>query len=490
MAPPRPHPCPCQPCGPTPLARVADDTRSGRPRRPPVAGWRAFFLPYAAGILGRSSAPVPPASMFRALFLAFLACLLSPAHADPRAETQQQLDQARKDVTELKKLLEQLQQEKSGVQKELKKTETDMGTLEKQVKDLKNELDQGEAELKRLDQEKKKLQDARVEQQRLIAIQARAAYQSGRQEPLRLVLNQQQPEKFARTLTYYEYLGQARLDQLKAFNETLRQLANVERDIDAQQGQLNARKAELDSRYEQLAGLRKERQQALAKLDKDVSDRDRKLKSREQEQAQLGQVLKTIEETLARQAREAEEARKRAIAEAQAEEARQREASRQRQEAPATRPSPRTPGPLVSSAGGSYGGPFASARGKLPWPVDGRLLARFGSPRGGDERTKWDGVLISASAGSQVRAVHGGRVVFADWLRGAGLLVILDHGNGYLSLYGHNQSLLKDAGDLVKAGEPIATVGNSGGQDTPALYFAIRQQGRASDPVQWCRAQG
>ncbi|MGH8354425.1 MAG: murein hydrolase activator EnvC family protein, partial [Pseudomonas sp.] len=132
----------------------------------------------------------------------------------------------------------------------------------------------------------------------------------------------------------------------------------------------------------------------------------------------------------------------------------------------------------------------AKARGKLPWPVDGQLVARYGTPRGGDTRTKWDGVLIGASAGSQVRAVHGGRVVFADWLRGAGLLVILDHGNGYLSLYGHNQSLLKDAGELVEAGEPIATVGTSGGQDTPALYFAIRQQGRPSDPAQWCRAQG
>ncbi|WP_263147005.1 murein hydrolase activator EnvC [Pseudomonas sp. RIT-PI-AD] len=427
--------------------------------------------------------------MFRAITLVFLACLLHPAFADQREQTQQQLEQARKDVAELKKLLEQVQQEKSGVQKDLKKTETEMGELEKQVKALQKELNDGETELKRLDEEKKKLQGARTEQQRLIAIQARAAYQSGRQEPLRLVLNQQQPEKFARTLTYYEYLGQARLEQLKTFNETLRQLANVEGDIDAQQNQLIARKGELDGRVEQLAGLRKERQQVLAKLEKDASARDQKLKAREQEQVELGKVLKTIEETLARQAREAEEARKRAVAEAEAEQARQRELSRQRPDTPRP-PATKAPGPLVSSAGGNYGGPFASARGKLPWPVNGRLLARFGSARGDDERTKWDGVLISAAAGSQVHAVHGGRVVFADWLRGAGLLVILDHGNGYLSLYGHNQSLLKDAGDLVKAGDPIATVGTSGGQDTPALYFAIRQQGRPSDPVQWCRAQG
>jgi septal ring factor EnvC (AmiA/AmiB activator) len=208
--------------------------------------------------------------------------------------------------------------------------------------------------------------------------------------------------------------------------------------------------------------------------------------------------MKTIEETLARQAREAEEARQKALIAQQEAEKRQREqealaASRSKKDdsEPAPRRPVKAPGAMVSSTGQSYGGPFDQAKGKLPWPVDGRLLARFGETRGDDARTKWDGVMISASAGSQVRAVHGGRVVFADWLRGAGLLVILDHGNGYLSLYGHNQSLLKEAGDVVKAGEAISTVGNSGGgQDTPALYFAIRQQGRPSDPAQWCRTQG
>lgn len=420
--------------------------------------------------------------MFRTLAFVILASLITPVMADQRAETRQQLDQAAKDVAELKKLLLQLQEEKSGVQADLKKTETEMGGLEQQVKDLQQELKKSEEEIQRLDGEKK-LQAARAEQQRLIGIQARAAYQSGQQEYLKLLLNQQHPEKFARTLTYYDYLSKARLEQLSAFNETLRQLANVEHDITAQQDHLNEQKAALEGRREQLAAARKERQQALAKLNRDFSDRDKKLKARQQDQAQLSKVLKTIEETLARQereAREAEEARKRALAEQQ----------RQLRERPAGSPAQATSGPMVSSAGGNFGGPFAKARGRLPWPVDGRLVARFGSARGGDSRAKWDGVLIGAPEGSSVRAVHGGRVVFADWLRGAGLLVILDHGNGYLSLYGHNQRLLKSAGDIVQAGESIATVGNSGGQDTPALYFAIRQQGRPTDPAQWCRAQG
>ncbi|GLX12421.1 hypothetical protein Pstr01_06600 [Pseudomonas straminea] len=416
--------------------------------------------------------------MLRVLTFILMTSLLAPAFADQKAETQKQLEAARADVAELKKLLEQLQQEKSGVQKQLKTTETEMGELENQVKGLREELQESEEELKRLDQEKKKLQGARLEQQRLIGIQARAAYQGGRQEYIKLLLNQQNPEKFSRTLTYYDYLAEARMAQLTAFNETLRQLANVEKDISHHQEQLQAQKSELDSRSAKLAEVRKERQLALAKLNKDFSARDQRLKAREQEQAELGRVLKTIEETLARQARAAEAQRQRELA-----------AAREKPSTPSATGKRTESGPLVSS-GATYGGPFASAKGKLPWPVNGRLVARYGTPRGEDARTKWDGVLIGAAAGSQVRAVHGGRVVFADWLRGSGLLVILDHGNGYLTLYGHNQSLLKDAGDIVKAGEPIATVGTSGGQDTPALYFAIRQQGRASDPAQWCRAQG
>ncbi|MCO6692354.1 murein hydrolase activator EnvC family protein [Pseudomonas asiatica] len=433
--------------------------------------------------------------MLRALILLALSCLLSPAFADERAQTQQQLDATRQDIAELKKTLGKLQEEKAGVQKDLKATETDIGNLEKQVEALQQELKKTEGELERLDTEKKKLQSARVEQQRLIAIQARSAYQNGREEYFKLLLNQQNPEKFARTLTYYDYLSKARLEQLRTFNETLRQLANVEQEIATQQQQLLAQRADLDSRRQALETERGKRQQVLAKLNSDMKDRDQKLQSREQDQADLSKVLKTIEETLARQAREAEEARKKALlAQQEAEKRRQQEAlaaaaAREQAREPVEPPKKArtTLGPMVSSDGASYGGAFSAARGKLPWPVNGRLLARFGDARGSDARAKWDGVMISANPGTQVRAVHGGRVVFADWLRGAGLLVILDHGNGYLSLYGHNQSLLKSAGDIVKAGEAISTVGDSGGQDAAGLYFAIRQQGRPTDPSQWCR---
>ena len=420
--------------------------------------------------------------MLRILVSFVLLCLLGSTMADERADARKQIESARRDVSELQKLLKQIEQEKSAVQKQLKGTESEMGELEKQVDSLQQEIDRSEAEIERLNEEKTTLEGARVEQQRLIGIQARAAYQNGRQEYLKLLLNQQNPEKFSRTLTYYDYLSKARFEQVATFNATLDQLAKVKAGIQAQQQKLAEQQDGLQQRRDQLAEVRQERKLALAKLERDYSGRDQKLKARKQEQAQLERVLKTIEQTLARQAREAEQARTRAEALAREEQSRQQQQTGHSASAQS--------GPFVSSSGGNFGGPFASAKGKLPWPVDGRLVARYGTPRGGDARTKWDGVLIGADAGTQVHAVHGGRVVFADWLRGAGLLVILDHGDGYLSLYGHNQSLLRDAGDIVKAGDPIATVGTSGGQESAALYFAIRQQGRPSDPAQWCRAQG
>lgn len=422
--------------------------------------------------------------MPRVLAVLLLACLslALPAHADSQAQTKQQIEQAQRDIAELQKLLKTIESEKSGVLQQLKKTEGDMGQLQQQIKGLEEQLKQGEQEVQRLEGEKKKLNEAKTRQEQLLGRQARAAFQSGRQEYLKLLLNQEHPERFSRTLTYYDYLNKARLEQLDTFNETLRQLGNIELQISQQQSQLLEQKSALDGRREALAQVRQEHQAALAKLNKQYASQDSRLQARQQDQAKLNQVLKTIEETLARQAREREQAERAAALAAQ-------QAAQRAQQIHASSAKPAAAGPLVSSGSGVTGA-FAKARGRLPWPVNGRILANFSSPRGDDPRAKWDGVLIGASAGSSVKAIHDGRVVFADWLRGAGLLVIIDHGNGYLSLYGHNQSLLKTAGSSVKAGEAIATVGNSGGQGSPALYFAIREQGRASDPARWCRTQG
>lgn len=426
--------------------------------------------------------------MFRIVLFTLLSCTFSIAvAADQRAQTKQEIAQAAKDIAELKKQLSKIQQEKSSAEQALKKTETEIGELEKQVDDLQQQEKKTEQELDLLDKQKKKLHSSRLDQQKLIAIQARAAYQAGQQEPLRLLLNQQQPEKFSRNLTYYQYIGKARQQQINQFNETIRQITNISAQITEQQNNLAEQRASLLSKQESLKTLRKQRQQKVASLSQQQRKETQSLNTRQADQAALNKVLQTIEATLARQAQEAREAerkRQRLIAEQQRQQAEQ---LLDKQPQPATGKQPQSP--MVSTAITHNGGKFSTVRGKLPWPVNGRLIARFGSPRG-DTRSKWDGVLISSQAGTQVRAIHPGRVVFADWLRGAGLLVIVDHGDGYLSLYGHNQSLLTRPGDMVKTGQAISTVGNTGGKDQAALYFAIRQQGQPADPTQWCRTQG
>lgn len=423
--------------------------------------------------------------MLRTFVFILLSCAFTVAVAnDQRAQTKQQIEQAAKDIAELKKQLSKIQQEKSSAEQAVKKTETEIGELEKQVQQLQQQEKKTEQELEELNQQKKKLQSSRLEQQKLIAIQARAAYQAGQQEPLRLLLNQQQPEKFSRNLTYYQYMGQARKQQITSFNETLRQLSNISMEMAEQQSLLAEQKSSLLSKQETLKALRQQRQKTVATLNQQQRSEEQSLKARQADQAELNKVLVTIEATLARQAREAERQRQQLLAEQQ-----RRQAEQLLEKTPVAESNKQPQSAMVSTAVTHSGGNFASVRGKLPWPVNGRITARFGSSRG-DTRSKWDGVLISSQPGTQVRAIHPGRVVFADWLRGAGLLVIVDHGDGYLSLYGHNQSLLSRPGDLVQTGQVISTVGNTGGQDQAALYFAIRQKGKPADPAQWCRTQG
>ena len=433
--------------------------------------------------------------MHRILLVVLLSGWLAPSWADDRAVTRQQIDAARQDIQQLQQVLKKIEQEKSGVQQKLRETESNMGRLQREVDTLQKDIEHNQKELQQLDEQKNTLEGARLQQQDLIGQQARSTYQSGRQEYLKLLLNQQSPELFSRSITYYEYLHRARQQQIDAFNQTITQLKQVETTINEKNQLLAQQQQSLSEQRHALEAVKQEHQAALASITKQQSDRQASLRSRQKDQAQLEQVLRTIEATLAQQAREREErARQEAMARAA-------EQNRLRQQQAQTNPSanqnsrsepkkPSQPAISVSHSGNYSGGPFAQSRGRLPWPINGQMVARYGTPRGDDPRSRWDGVLISAAAGTPVKAIHGGRVVFADWLRGSGLLVILDHGNGYLSLYGHNQSLLRQAGDIVKPGDNIATVGSSGGQAKPALYFAIRQQGRPSDPSQWCRSQG
>lgn len=252
-------------------------------------------------------------------------------------------------------------------------------------------------------------------------------------------------------MAYYDYFNRARAEQIDAYIELLSQLDNLQPQIEQKTEQLRIVKADLESQRGKLVGARQERALALAKLNEDISSKGDQLKQRARDREALEQVLKKIE----RDARERESKQREAIAHTQIE-------------------------PILS------GQPFRELRGRLPWPVAGKQENQFGSVREGTDM-RWQGVNISAREGDAVHAIHNGRVVFADWLRGSGLLIIVDHGDGYLSLYAHNQTLLKSSGDAVKAGDSIATVGSTGGEQQAGLYFEIRHKGVPSDPAEWCR---
>jgi len=394
-----------------------------------------------------------------ALLFVYLPCTVqadSSEDAQKAEQTRKQLEQTQKDINELQQLLRKIEQEKSTLQKQLKQTETEMGTMEQQIRELKKQIGTDETALKQLDNDQNRLQQSYTEQQQRLARHSRVIWQSGGQSaPLRLLLSAKQPAELSRTLTYYRYLGQARQQEIDTLTNTLAELSEIKKQTLERKAQLVKQQQMLDSKHQQLVKLREQRSTLLASLNQQQKNRAARLQAQKQQQSELTLVLQALQIAIAQQAEA--EAKARLASQIASSETSQR--------------------------------PFAQTRGKLPWPVGGRLLARYGSPRSDDARIKWDGVLIGAAEGSTVRAIHPGQVVLADYLSGMGLMLIINHGSNYLSLYGHNQTLLKRVGDLVQTGEPIATVGKSGGQAEPALYFAIRHQKTPSDPANWCIAQ-
>ncbi|MFZ2289625.1 MAG: peptidoglycan DD-metalloendopeptidase family protein [Halopseudomonas yangmingensis] len=367
-----------------------------------------------------------------------LAPLLSSAQANDSRQARAELEQTQKEVEQLKKLLGGLQAELGGVERELATVERDIGQIRRQSRELQQQLQQGEQQLQQMQLQSQALEQEVAGQQQQIARQLRAAWMAGEQDSLRVLLSQDDPQRASRMLRYYQYLNRARMQEIQQYRESLTRLQQARAERVQLLADQQQRREQLKQREQQLAGRQDERNAVLANLRNRTREQSQQLKAREAERAELEQLVKRLDEAITR----------------------------------------------IPTPAGSQ--PFAQARGKLPLPVRGEIIARFGSQRGDDARMKWDGLVIRAPEGHTVHAIHGGRVVFADWLRGAGLLLILDHGNGYLSLYGHSQSLLRDVGSWVQPGEAIATVGSSGGQAGPSLYFSIRHQGRALDPAAWC----
>ncbi len=385
-------------------------------------------------------------------------CLLLAANVLAAEEpgTRQELDQIKGEIGKLKEVLQQFKGQRSELQQTLRKSETDIDKTRKMIQQIERQLKQQEQELQKLQQQREQAQQAKGEQQAHIGRQVRAAYEIGQQNRLKALLNHEDPETVSRTMVYYDYFNRARAEQIDAYIELLGKLDTLQPEIEKRAEDLRVAKLDLDKERRQLLEAQAERTRTLASINSNIQSKDEQLKQRARDRDALEQVLRKIE----REAR-AQEAKERTTKE--------RESLADSQLKP-------VPG----------GRPFRELRGQLPWPVAGKPDNRFGGSRY-DSEMRWQGISIRAREGDTVQAIHNGRVVFADWLRGSGLLIIVDHGDGYISLYAHNQTLLKSAGDAVAAGDPIATVGNSGGEDHAGLYFEIRHKGVPTDPAAWCR---
>jgi septal ring factor EnvC (AmiA/AmiB activator) len=361
-----------------------------------------------------------------------------PVPSDPK-EAEAQLNEVRKNIQAMSKRLAADRRERDALASALHQAE-------RRISDLSRELDEIETRLATKRSHLKSLKRSRVERRASVVTQreelkrhVRAAYMLGRQDGLKLLLNQEDPAAVSRALVYFEYFNRARARRIQALRQEIIALAQIEAGIHEETTELERLKQRNAEATVSLKSEHSQRREAVALLNARIEKTGSQMARLQEDADRLSGLIKRLEEELAD----------------------------------------------LSIPLEAQQTPFADLKGKLPWPTRGRMRHRFGTPReGGDLR--WQGVVLSGKRGEPVRAISYGRVAFADWLRGFGFLVILDHGAGYMSLYGYAQTLNREVGDWVRTGEIIASVGDSGGQAETALYFEIRHNGAPSDPAGWC----
>lgn len=370
----------------------------------------------------------------------FTSAWLFAADTEDRKKRRQATE---KELVTLQKKIKQLQQNQAKKrtsltkeQKALKVIDVDIGQSRKSLEKTRVKLRKSASRLKALEKQQKQLGKNKITQQQALVKQIQAAHAGGKQEYLKLLFNQEDPGKVGRTLVYYEYLNKARLEKIQQLNITLEKLLQVEKDIKTEQQKLESLENKQAEANKRLTSLKTKRQQSISQLNKTLKNNSKQLKEWQSNELDLKSLLETLKHTV------------------------------------------ETLIPEESLSG------LSGLKGKLNWPVKGRVREKFGSKRG-NQTMRWSGVIIAAKEGEQIKAIHHGRIVYSDYLRGFGLIIIIDHGDGYMSLYGHNEALFKQPGDWVEAGEQIATVGQSGGYPTSGLYFEIRLRSKALNPVKF-----
>jgi septal ring factor EnvC (AmiA/AmiB activator) len=378
---------------------------------------------------------------FRAACLAILLFATgAPANDANPAKAEADLKAVRAQLEKVRAEMQRDAGKRDQLTRELEETEKTVGSARGSLDRLRRERAVHNARRAELAQKRQVEEAALASDRDLLERQVRAAYLIGPQEPLKLLLNQKDPAQTGRMLEYYRYFGRSRAAQIEEIERHLGELGALDAALAEEEARLIALEERQKGELAKLTAARERRGRALVTLDAESKNRARELEKLKDQQGGLEKLVRELRRALER----------------------------------------------VEKFPTDSKSAFAKLRGKLAWPVAGKLSASFGQVRAGG--VKWDGVLVAGSQGSPVRAVYHGRVVYADWLSGLGLLTIVDHGDGYLSLYGHNERLYKEVGERVTAGDTIATVGDSGGRSSPALYFEIRKGGRPVDPRPWFRS--
>lgn len=421
----------------------------------------------------------------RLLCAALLFAVAAAAGADPVREAAER----RADLDALKERIRALQRDIEGTEKShgsaataLVAAEREVSRLQRRLRQMAGERLEVERTIARLGREQAEVEARITARSDELAEWLRRHYVYGSADGVAPFLSSRDPNQIARDAHYLEHLGRARLALIDSLRGDLRQKAELQAVAQARANRLAELEAEQRGREAELAAMHEARRVAVAELNAQLQEQRREFASLRQDENRLGQLI----EGLTRAAREQQRAREQAAARAQQQQQQQQRSASGTVATPG-RPAERVVGQAREVArAGSSGVPFASLRGKLLFPVRGELLGRFGAPRA-EGGTTWRGVFIRARSGEDVRAVADGEVVYSDWLRGFGNLIIIDHGSDYLTVYGNNDALLREVGDRIAGGDAIASVGASGGGTETGLYFEIRHQGQALDPMKWVR---
>jgi murein hydrolase activator len=373
------------------------------------------------------------------------ACLLLLIHGagaqeQSPAKAEAELKAVRSQIDKVRAELQKDAGRRDKLTREIEETEKTVSSARGELERLRRERAEHAARRAELAARRRAEEASLARDREALAGQIRAAHMIGHEEPLKLLLNQRDPAQAGRVLTYYQYFGRARAAQIAAINGHIEELNTLDAALAVEEQRLAALEEQQRGEVSKLQSARERRGKALQTLEAESKNRARELERLKDQQGGLEKLVRELRRALER----------------------------------------------IDKFPTDSKDAFARLRGKLAWPVSGKVTASFGQTRVGG--LKWDGVLVAGSQGSPVRAVYHGRIVYADWLSGLGLLTIVDHGDGYLSLYGHNERLYKEVGERVSAGDTIATMGDSGGRQAPALYFEIRKAGRPIDPRPWFKS--